>query len=337
MAQTQITIIVTPRDRFCFTQESLETLYKNTDIPFELIYVDAGSPDHIRDYLLKQSQEKKFKLIRVEHYLTPNQTRNLAVKHITTPFAAFVENDVAVAQGWLLALLSCAQDTGCALVCPLTCQDKPIHENIHYSGGDMEIKEENKDGAVNRFIHETMHHRQGSKHFEINPPLQRAKVGYTEVHAFFIRTEFLAKINGFDEGVMSTRDHVDFSLNVRKAGGQIYFEPKAVITFMGHFTAPKLEKWEEAYYKLRWSDAWEFNSLRHISKKWGLTENTYFKNRYRRLGWRRRVFVIKPKIKDVKPRIFRRLLEEILVAADKMENNKIAREYAKKYGQGQRT
>ena len=337
MADPLITIIITQRDRFCFTQENLETIFKNTDLPFELIYVDGGSPSHIREYLLKQSQEKKFKLIRIEHYLTPNQARNQAVQHIHTPFAAFVENDVSVSKGWLTYLMNCCQETGCALVCPLTCQDKPIHENIHYSGGDMEIKEENKDGSVNRFIHETMYHRQGSKHFEIKPPLQRGKVGYTEVHAFFIRTEYLKKINGFDEGIMSTRDHVDVSLNVRKAGGEIYFEPKAIITFMGHFTAPPLEAWEEEFYKLRWSNAWEYNSLRHLSQKWGLTENNYFLNRYSRLGWRRRSFVIKPKIKHIRPRVLRRLVEEVLVIVDRIENNKLAGDFAKKYGPGSKS
>ena len=103
---------------------------------------------------------------------------------------------------------------------------------------------------------------------------------------------------------------------------------------MGHFTAPQLEAWEEGFYKLRWSDSWEYNSLKHLTQKWGLTESSDFKNRFRRLGWRRRVFVIKPKIKHIKPRILRRLIEEVLVAVDKVQNNKLARDFAKRYGQG---
>ncbi|MBL8012816.1 MAG: glycosyltransferase [Candidatus Omnitrophica bacterium] len=336
MANALVTIVVTPRDRFCFIEENLETIFKKSDVPFEMIYIDGGSPDQFRDYLVKKSAEKKFKLIRVEHYLSPNQARNLAVKHIKTPFAAFVENDVSVADGWLSGMLSCAQDTGCAVVCPITCQDKPIHENIHYAGGEMEIKEENKNGIVHRFIKETKYHRQGSKHFEANPPIRRGKIGFTEVHAFLVRTDILNKISGFDEGVMSTRDHVDFSLNVKKVGGEIYMEPKAIVTFMGHFTAPPLESWEEEYYRLRWSDTWEYNSLTHLSKKWNLTEDRDLKKRFNNLGWRRRVFVIKPKIRNVKPRVVRRLLEEIMVRLEKMENKKLAKDFAAKYGQGKK-
>lgn len=335
MAQTLVTVVFTPRDRFLFTQSSLEALFENADIPFELIYVDGGSGGHIRDYLKKASQEKNFQLIRVEHYLSPNRSRNLALDKIKTPYAVFVENDVAISKGALSAMLRCAEETGCDVVCPLTCQDKPIHENIHYAGGDLEIREREKDGKKERYIYETMTHKQGSKYFDIKPPLQRLEAGYTEVHCFLVRTDMLNKIKGFDEGVMSTRDHVDFSLSVKKAGGKIYFEPKSIITFMGHFTAPKLESWEEDFYKLRWSDEWEYNSLRHIGKKWGLTEDRYFKNRYSRLGWRRRVFVIKPKIKHICPRILRRLIEEIMVFFDRIENKKMSNNYVRKYLQGQ--
>lgn len=334
MAQTLITIVVTPRDRFCFTQANLESILQNADIPYELIYVDGGSPDHIREYIKKASLQKKFQLIRIDHYLTPNQSRNLAWKQIKTPYAIFVENDVAIAKGALSAMLRCAEETGCDVVCPLTCQDKPIHENIHYAGGDLEIKERVQDGRTERYVYETMTHKQGSKHFDITPPLQRTQAGYTEVHCFLVRTDMLKMINGFDEGVMSTRDHVDFSLNVKKAGGKIYFEPRSVITFMGHFTAQKLEPWEEGFYKLRWSDAWEYNSLRHISKKWNLTEDRYFKNRYSRLGWRRRSFVIKPKIKHIRLRVVRRLIEEVMVFFDRIENKKLTTAFAQKYGKG---
>lgn len=334
MVQALVTVVVTPRDRFCFSKENLETIYQNADIPFELIYVDGGSPDHIREYLAKASQDRKFHLIRVDHYLSPNRSRNLACPHIKTPYAIFVENDVAIAKGSMSAMLRCAEETGCDVVCPLTCQDKPIHESIHYAGGDLEIRERERDGKKERYVYETMTHKQGTKYFEINPPLKRSPAGYTEVHCFLVRADMLAKINGFDEGVMSTRDHVDFSLNVRKAGGKIYFEPQSIITFMGHFTAPKLEPWEEDFYKIRWSDAWEYNSLRHISKKWNLTEDRYFKNRYSRLGWRRRSFVIKPKLKHIRPRFVRRLIEEVMVFLDKIENKKLTEDYARKYAQG---
>ncbi|MEO0842073.1 MAG: glycosyltransferase family A protein, partial [Cyanobacteria bacterium J06643_5] len=79
MNKPQVTIVVSPRERFSATKESLESIYQHTKIPFELIYVDGNSPHPIKQYLKQKSQEQEFKLIRTEHYLSPNQARNLAI------------------------------------------------------------------------------------------------------------------------------------------------------------------------------------------------------------------------------------------------------------------
>lgn len=39
-----VSLVVVPRERFSSTRESLESIYANTDLRFELIYVDARSP-----------------------------------------------------------------------------------------------------------------------------------------------------------------------------------------------------------------------------------------------------------------------------------------------------
>lgn len=330
MTEPLVTIVIVARDRFCCSEESLENVYKNTESPFKLIYIDGGSPSHIRDYLANAALEKKFSLIRQNHYLAPNQARNMALAQVKTKYAVFADNDVVVMKGWLSELINCAEETGCAIVSPLTCQDMPFHENIHFAGGELEIKEEKKDGEIQRFIHETHTYKQGIKHFEINPPLKRGPIGYTEAHCFLIRTDILKKVNGFDENVKGTREHVDFSLMVRQAGGMIYLEPKSIMTFMSHFSAAKLEPWEEDFYNLRWSDAWEYDTLKYLLKKWDLTESSYFKKRYNNLGWRRRAFSVKPKVQNVKPRILKRLMEEVLIAIDKVNNKKLTDDFARK-------
>jgi hypothetical protein len=73
MTEPIVTLVVVPRERFSCTQESLESIYANTDIPFKLIYVDGNSPAYVRRYLEAKSQEKNFKLIRTNYYLSPNQ------------------------------------------------------------------------------------------------------------------------------------------------------------------------------------------------------------------------------------------------------------------------
>ena len=85
MNRPEVTIAVIQRERFSFTQESLDSLYENTDLPFHLIYIDGASPAATNQYLQKQSKERGFELIRVENFLQPNQARNLALQHTKTP------------------------------------------------------------------------------------------------------------------------------------------------------------------------------------------------------------------------------------------------------------
>ena len=75
--QPNLNIIVSPRERFSYAQKSLESIYAHTTVPFHLVYVDGGSPPRLRDYLKQQSQTLGFDLIRSEHFLAPNQARNL--------------------------------------------------------------------------------------------------------------------------------------------------------------------------------------------------------------------------------------------------------------------
>ncbi|MEL6903163.1 MAG: glycosyltransferase, partial [Cyanobacteria bacterium J06606_4] len=134
-----VTLVVVPRERFSCTAESLESLYEHTQVPFDLVYVDGNSPPHIQKYLEENSKDRGFKLIRTEYYLFPNKARNIGMAHVETPYFVFVDNDVVVSPGWLQALLTCAEETQADVVGPLMCQDEPVHEVVHFAGGESHI------------------------------------------------------------------------------------------------------------------------------------------------------------------------------------------------------
>ncbi|MEM1368200.1 MAG: glycosyltransferase family 2 protein, partial [Cyanobacteria bacterium P01_H01_bin.15] len=48
-----VTIVVSPRERFNYSQASLKSIYENTTYPFQLIYVDGNSPKDISQFLVK--------------------------------------------------------------------------------------------------------------------------------------------------------------------------------------------------------------------------------------------------------------------------------------------
>ena len=290
----QVTIVVVPRDRFSYTRPSLESIYQNTQIPFELVYVDGNSPLEVHDYLSKQALDRSFRIIRTDTYLSPNQARNIGLKEVNTPYLVFVDNDVVVSPGWLKSLLQCAEETGADVVGPLMCQHEPVHQTIHCAGGESRIW---TDKLGRRHMLEKTY-RQGQQVSKVEGQLQRQVTDHAEFHCVLVRCSVFDKLGCLDEAMMNTKEHLDFSMSVRQAGGEVYFEPSSVVTFVEPGTifvpGPPLQLTDVHFYMLRWSDAWTLKSLRRLQDKWNLAEDVYFKAKYKTVGWRRRVTLIEP-------------------------------------------
>jgi GT2 family glycosyltransferase len=295
VSQPEITIVVVPRERFSNTRQSLESIYDNTQQPFSLVYIDGNSPIATQKYLEQQAKEKGFKLIRSDRYLSPNQARNISLKYVQSKYIVFVDNDIVTTPGWLEKLVNCAEQTDATVVCPLTCIGQPLHETIHLAGGEARIIVETTENEVVRKVHE--------KHYFVNRPvaevsdrLHRRQCEFAEFHCMLVRRDIFGKIGLLDEKLLSTREHIDFCLNVTHAGGTIYCEPDSVATYV----TGKLEWSDLPFFFLRWSDEWELDSLAHFKQKWDLTGNDkYFKKRYKRLGHRRYQAFLRPFVRQI--------------------------------------
>ncbi|MBD6616319.1 glycosyltransferase [Komarekiella sp. 'clone 1'] len=324
MNKSQITIIVSQRERFSFTRESLESIYENTQLPFSLIYVDGSSPPPIQRYLQEQAQEKGFQLIRTEHYLSPNQARNLGLQKVDSEYLVFIDNDVIVSPGWLNSLLQCAEETKATVVCPLTCIGKPLGETIHLAGGEAHIFVEPEETGVKRRVHEK-HYFVNRKVAEVCDQLHRQQCEFAEFHCMLVRAEIFQRIGLLDEGLLSTREHIDFCMTVAEAGGTFYCEPASVVTYVPGL---KFELPELAFFMLRWSDAWEIASLEHFSQKWDLTiKDKYFKKRYKRMGHRRHQGFLKPLLSRLTFEQNPLWLEKMAIALEKKLNQYISDRY----------
>jgi len=321
--QPNVTIIVSPRERFSYAQQSLESIYTQTNYPFKLIYVDGGSPAYLREYLRNQARELDFEIIRTDYFLSPNQARNLGLAKADTEYVLFIDNDVAVTPGWLTQLMACAEETQATVVSPLTCIGQPLHERIHLAGGEAHVVLEVKGDAMRRRIHE--------KHYFVNRPvadvqdkLHRRNCEFAEFHCVLVRRSIFEAIGPLDEQLLSTREHTDFCLNVAQAGGKVYCEPAAVVTYVPEV----LWRWGDlAYFMLRWSDDWELRSLQHFRQKWDLKKDKYFKKRYNRLGYRRHQAFIKPWVERLTFGYAPPVLVNTIIAAERHINHWVTARY----------
>ncbi len=283
----QVTIVVVPRERFSYTRPSLESLYEYTQVPFDLVYVDGNSPAKDRDYIQQQSAQKGFKLIRTDHYLWPNRARNMGLAEVKTPYVVFVDNDVVVQPGWLSTMIACSEETGATVVGPLMCHEEPVHEIVHFAGGESHIVVDIKS---RRHLREKMY-LQGRAVEAVMPRLTQCETELCEFHCMLVRTEVFDQLGAFDESILNTKEHLDFCMNVMASGRSVYFEPASVVTYV---PGPLLTWRDLHFYMLRWSNAWELTSLARLREKWDLSEDGYFKHKYKSLGWRRRDAILQP-------------------------------------------
>lgn len=322
MTQPTVTIVVVPRERFSCTQDSLESIYEHTDFPFELIYVDGNSPPKVQQYLQAKSQEKNFKIIRTDYYLSPNHARNIGLSQVNTKYLVFVDNDVIFSPGWLQALVTCAEETNATVVGPLMCEKEPIHQRVHFAGGESRVVTDIKG---DRHLREKMY-KQGHQVIEIRPLLHRTQTELAEFHCVLVRKEIFEQIGYLDEAMLNTKEHLDFCMTVAQAGGKVYFEPDALVTYV---PGPPLESSDLLFYMLRWSDAWTLASLQRIREKWGLSEDGYFKTKYKKLGVRRIATIVKPLVRRLSFGSENKPLKKVLKSFDRKLNRYLTDRYAK--------
>jgi GT2 family glycosyltransferase len=290
------TIVVVPRERFSKAAESLESIYASTDTPFELVYVDGGSPRRLREWLAVQAEQRGFRLLRFDRYLSPNEARNLGFAEVDTEYVVFIDNDVLVQKGWLARLIECADETEAAVVSPLICEDG--FDRVHFAGGEVGITEEEaEDGGLMRRVHDRIRFHQREM-ASVSSELHREECGLCEFHCVLARSAVVEHIGRLDERLMSTREHLDFCLAIAETGGSVWVEPRSVVAYL---TPPPLDLTDLHFYSLRWSDDWERRSLRRFREKWGLADDDFFKARLNRLGWRRHNTILAPIARRLTP------------------------------------
>jgi GT2 family glycosyltransferase len=259
-----VTIVMTSRERFSLTAESLERVYETAGYPFDLVYVDAGSPPVVARRVTELAARRGFQVVRVQHIISPNHARNLGIQNASGTYIAFVDNDVDFRDGWLAALVACAEEEKAAVVGPLYLQGPLADSVVHMAGGDMTF--EGTWGSRS--------FTQVQRHFLdklANVPaaeLTRQECDIIEFHCALVRREVLSRVGWMDEGLLTTREHLDFCLRVQALGGKIYFEPAATMTYL---TPPPFTGTDLRYFLIRWSDLWTRQTLVHFAQKYGIT------------------------------------------------------------------
>ncbi|GAB5414995.1 MAG: hypothetical protein Cons2KO_25980 [Congregibacter sp.] len=255
------TIVVVPRERFSVAPESLQQVLSETPAGVRFVYVEGNPPAGVRS-ALHAIKDPRVEFIASPAYLSPNQARNIGFASVETKYVVFLDNDVWVEPQWLETLIECAEEEQADVVGPLYLQGSRDRPEVHMAGGDAHI--ELRDG---KRVMRSSHRFQGKPLDDVLPQITRGPTEQIEFHGVVVRSDMLRQLGGLDEGLLCTREHLDFCMSVREAGGSILLEPRSRLTYT---RPPPFALSDLRYFSLRWSEDWSVRSLEHFFEKWDL-------------------------------------------------------------------
>ncbi|MBX2863260.1 MAG: glycosyltransferase family 2 protein [Leptolyngbyaceae cyanobacterium MAG.088] len=281
-----ITLVISPQEHFNGVQQALESIYEHTTVPFELVYVDAGSPRRVQRYLAKAAVKYNFTLLRCDRFLKPNQSRNLGLSQVTTEYVVFITNDIHVSSGWLSRLWQCAQETDAAVVSPLNCDSHPLPEAI-------ELRYACKLAALTCLL---------------------------------VKRDVFDQIGYLDPKLLGEQADMDFCFNIHHIDEQIFCEPSASVTSVSQ----RPTHWSDwMYFMLRWSDAWELDSLMHFQKKWDLDVEDCLRQHYSKLGQHRHQTFLHPLLNRLAKDPVAPGLEQLAIDLERYLNQALVNRHAR--------
>lgn len=244
------------REKFSAALESLNRIYRFTDIPFKLYFVNTGYPPAILQELQAFLQDKEHVLtLNYDRFLLPNESLNEIIQHLTEPALCVVENDVMVEPGYIQSMLKVLHRHHCGIVSP----------RIYHGFGEDKL---HFDPPISVITKQAEHYVSDVVRYP-KPGYQlvegERQIFHIEKHCFLM-TQAAAKVICPLETFLNTREQIDFSLKAFEAGQTIFMDPNAYVSYM----PPPIEPVDEEFFRFRWDvDCAQFSND-YIEKKWRL-------------------------------------------------------------------
>jgi hypothetical protein len=89
----------------------------------------------------------------------------------------------------------------------------------------------------------------------------------SEFHTLVVRREFLERLGGLDEGLLSWFDHTDLALHHQRLGAVAWFVPEVTSMYLA---PPPVSLRDLRMFLSRWGRDWYERSLRHLCRVWDL-------------------------------------------------------------------
>jgi hypothetical protein len=260
---SDITIGFVPRERFSLAAEALQHIFDHTEQPFEMIVVDCDIPAVYRREMDRVLEGRdNIRIIDRDHYLLPNQSKNLVVAEAKGEWLCMIENDVLVQDGWLSTLIAACEEHPADVAVPLIMEGPLASGKVHFDDLLGQVREVRTPQGVQLDIVSRTEKKEKDR------GTARRTVQFMEQHCLLFRRSVFDRIGPYDEE-LNTRDEIDLSLSLYKAGVPVVYEPKCEV----HYLPPYPPRDDETdYFFMKWDLDRAQKSRDRIREKWNLVE-----------------------------------------------------------------
>jgi len=278
-----VTVIITPRDRYSKLSQCIHDLYEHThEELFDLVILDLGYPSNDLEEAKLYLQDKTNYRIVEYGRIIPMEAMSRIRGEITTKYCVFMDNDSRALEGWLPPLIEAGENTGAAVVNPVTLERSGVDEGAEVRNHlyTNELRVVSVDGTPYLIEHKTFRR---STPDEI--PREISETQSFELHCVMFNTEVLKSL---ELPRMTIREHLDIGMQLRASGKKLIVEPRSRIVFDNLGTRARLS--DLKYFNLRWNGRITEDSSRLFEKRWGY--KFYSEQAIYNWAIRRRIFLV---------------------------------------------
>lgn len=197
-----VSLVIPVHNKYHLTLQCLRALQNNSDkTPYEIIVVDDASSDWTKSAL---SNIRGIRVISVEDNLGYLRATNLGISVARGKYVALLNNDTIPISGWLDRLVSELENNSKIGIAGA----KLLYPNMQVQELGSQIFSDGSGWNLGKY----------ADHFSPEHSFTR-EVDYVSAAAILVRSDLLAKTNGFDElYIPAYYEDVDLAMQARKNG-----------------------------------------------------------------------------------------------------------------------
>lgn len=271
-----VSIIILSCFRMRQTSVCLNSIFENTAGDFEIVIVDMGASDEIKEWLLRlASEHSNVRLVLNTTNVGTSKGRNQGAAQAYGDYLVFLDNDACVSPGWLEPLVQKAGS--CDKIA--ACGSKIISKKygwVECCASRVKIERENEYLKRIGFQIDKIYFPDD---FNVN---SGEIVPWYPTTSLLVKKDIFLTVSGFDENIFICEEDKDFSLSLNQKGYEIHYIPESSV-YHDHSYTPedyrkirrdiaRLQK-DQSYFENKWHCKVFYNKSRSAFLKEGFSDS----------------------------------------------------------------